>query len=248
MVISVDAGVYGNELKFVNDPRGTDRKANVQFNSLPAFDRLGLPTVTMTTLCDIQPHQELLVNYGDRYWENVNWVKLNAAKPEEMTDEAGNALENEPQEQFPRGHEFTSRMIWDDVASDVLREVARPQKMPTVAVAWSEDTKSDTLGYVAFARQTIPEGECVGLIGGRLLADFPVDHRFEAEAVIYEVPGVKFRGIVAENEAKYFLDAANPNCKWCMDWTEHGAVCFVIWATRRIRKGENLTMCRRMLF
>ena len=48
----------------------------------------------------------------------------------------------------------------------------------------------------------------------------------------------------AENEARYFLDAVEPNCEFKMRWTENGAMYFAVEARHDIRRDAEITMHR----
>mmetsp|Transcript_35712 Transcript_35712/g.111710 ORF Transcript_35712/g.111710 Transcript_35712/m.111710 type:complete len:530 (-) Transcript_35712:4427-6016(-) len=57
----------GNEVKYVNDYRNSFFAANVEFCEMLIY---GQPHLILVTLCDIEPDQELLTDYGSSYWEN----------------------------------------------------------------------------------------------------------------------------------------------------------------------------------
>lgn len=55
-------------LGLVNDPRGLGRPANMKFE--PVVIR-GWPYLFMQATREIAPHEELLVDYGDTYWNGT---------------------------------------------------------------------------------------------------------------------------------------------------------------------------------
>jgi len=64
----VDAGDAGNETRYINDCSGTGHTANIHFRRAWIGGRM---QVVVQALVDIQPNQELLVEYGEGYWGNL---------------------------------------------------------------------------------------------------------------------------------------------------------------------------------
>lgn len=67
----VDGLKVGNELRFINDARGTGKEPNVGFFQTddPVVD--GYFASVVVALRDIQKGEELLAVYGDEYWEQL---------------------------------------------------------------------------------------------------------------------------------------------------------------------------------
>ena len=66
----VDASQIGNEMRFINDYRGVADAPNVKFYLYRSRVRGYLATV-IVALHDIEAGQELLVDYGDGYWDQI---------------------------------------------------------------------------------------------------------------------------------------------------------------------------------
>jgi len=64
----VDALKEGNETRFINDARNTNRPYNVTFKKM-FLD--GIMRVFVQVILDIKKGTELLVDYGDGYWDNL---------------------------------------------------------------------------------------------------------------------------------------------------------------------------------
>lgn len=60
---AVDAGIGGNELRFINSPRGTNLRPNTKFVKPRNQDRLYIRSTRPIT-----PGTEILIGYGSRYW------------------------------------------------------------------------------------------------------------------------------------------------------------------------------------
>ena len=62
---------YGNETRFINDVRGTGEEANVAFCTYrtPVTGELAVGVVTTRAL---KCGEELLVNYGSRFWSDTS--------------------------------------------------------------------------------------------------------------------------------------------------------------------------------
>eukprot|EP01117_Protostelium_nocturnum_P019186 TRINITY_DN824_c0_g1_i1.p1 TRINITY_DN824_c0_g1~~TRINITY_DN824_c0_g1_i1.p1 ORF type:complete len:407 (-),score=151.04 TRINITY_DN824_c0_g1_i1:165-1385(-) len=70
----VDADIAGNELRFINDASGTSKESNVHFKRAWLSGKMH---VICQALQEIHPGDELLVEYGERYWENVQFPQEN---------------------------------------------------------------------------------------------------------------------------------------------------------------------------
>jgi len=66
----VDAGIEGNEMRFINDCKGMDppKSANVHFKRAWIGGKM---KVVVQTLENIESGEELLVDYGEQYWEAI---------------------------------------------------------------------------------------------------------------------------------------------------------------------------------
>ena len=66
--VEIDAQMYGNESRFINCCHNTGRSANVVFQHYQDSNT-GEPRLAVDILNrDILPHEELLLEYGDKYW------------------------------------------------------------------------------------------------------------------------------------------------------------------------------------
>ena len=234
-LLQIDAAVHGNEYKFINDPRSIPgATANCEFLQRRKYDKCGLPYAAIRTTARVPPHTELLVHYGDAYWDvmerraRLPTVPGSAPAQPEGPNEAVGA------DWLPAGHEYTSVTLWDNVPPKVLREVAQPKGMRKVRL------RREAGRLVACARMTCSRGEEVGVLGGRVLLRTEVP---DPGAVVYRVPGTKLR-VRAENEARHFSDSADPNCELRMAWTRHGGAYVEIVAVRDIARADDMTLCR----
>lgn len=66
----IDGLAIGNELRYCNDPRGTDKQPNAQFYQSDAKVG-GYYVCDVYAIEDISPGDEILVSYGDGYWESL---------------------------------------------------------------------------------------------------------------------------------------------------------------------------------
>jgi hypothetical protein len=73
--LKIDARERGNELRFINDPRGLPGEANCR--SLVVRWK-GLPHILFVASKPINPGQELLLNYGEDYWHLISSHLLNS--------------------------------------------------------------------------------------------------------------------------------------------------------------------------
>jgi len=64
----VDALKEGNETRYINDARNTNRPYNVTFKKM-FLD--GIMRVYVQCVLDVKKGEELLVDYGDGYWDNL---------------------------------------------------------------------------------------------------------------------------------------------------------------------------------
>jgi SET domain-containing protein len=64
--LTLDAALKGNEARFINDFRGTGRKANVRFAA--RVDASGERCMGVFTLREVAKHEELLLSYGKGFW------------------------------------------------------------------------------------------------------------------------------------------------------------------------------------
>ena len=111
-----DAAKACNIFAFMNDSRGMRNKTcNARFHSVhdtAIFDDVGLPIHPVVATRDIAAGEDILVSYGDSYWdhykENKTMVKPRA------------------QEGLPSDREHTSMLLWDDMGTDDLRAVNSP--------------------------------------------------------------------------------------------------------------------------
>jgi len=63
--LDIDSSKFGNEFRYTNDPLGTDMEANVIFVALDG-------RVLVFTTKEIKSGDELLVKYGQDYWDEVD--------------------------------------------------------------------------------------------------------------------------------------------------------------------------------
>jgi hypothetical protein len=66
--LTLDAERFGNEARFINDFRGTGRKANVAFQSRVDGRGVSHMAVVVTAPDGIPKGQELLLSYGKHFW------------------------------------------------------------------------------------------------------------------------------------------------------------------------------------
>lgn len=67
----------GNELRYCNDPRGTDRQPNAKFYQSDS-KVAGFYVCDVYAIAEIKPGDEILVSYGDGYWEMLQeWFENN---------------------------------------------------------------------------------------------------------------------------------------------------------------------------
>lgn len=73
----IDGESIGNELRYCNDPRGTDQEPNAQFYQSDV--RVGgFYVCDIYAIKDIRPGDEILISYGDGYWESLqSWYEHN---------------------------------------------------------------------------------------------------------------------------------------------------------------------------
>jgi len=64
--VVADLAGMGNELMFVNDPKGSGKDANVEFVE---YWHLGWPFLFAVTMKRIPEGEWLLIDYGEQYWE-----------------------------------------------------------------------------------------------------------------------------------------------------------------------------------
>lgn len=64
-LLHIDARIHRNELAFINDPRPA-RAANAEFEELLVR---GWPHVFVVAAADIRPNDEVLIDYGNNFWE-----------------------------------------------------------------------------------------------------------------------------------------------------------------------------------
>jgi len=64
----VDAKNEGNELRFINDFKGTGKQENITFKRVWLG---GMMRVCGQITADVQPGEELLTDYGEGYWNNL---------------------------------------------------------------------------------------------------------------------------------------------------------------------------------
>jgi hypothetical protein len=55
--------------RYINDPKGTGRRANVQISATRTTQKDGRATVPVMTKSKIQPGTELLMSYGKDFWK-----------------------------------------------------------------------------------------------------------------------------------------------------------------------------------
>ena len=67
-VAQVDAGTFGNDARYANDARGTAVEQNAAY-CRRWFPELGQWNIAIASLHAIATGQEILVSYGDQYWE-----------------------------------------------------------------------------------------------------------------------------------------------------------------------------------
>jgi len=63
-----DALVEGNEMRFINDYKNTGSECNVNFRKM-FLD--GIMRVYVQAIADLNPGDEILVDYGSGYWDNI---------------------------------------------------------------------------------------------------------------------------------------------------------------------------------
>ena len=64
----IDAEEQGGLFRFVNDPKGTDQRANVRFET--RVDQAGCPVVVILAVACIPKGECIWVKYGESYWAN----------------------------------------------------------------------------------------------------------------------------------------------------------------------------------
>jgi hypothetical protein len=55
--------------RYINDPKGTGRRANVQISATRTTQKDGRATVPVMTKSKIHPGSELLMSYGKDFWK-----------------------------------------------------------------------------------------------------------------------------------------------------------------------------------
>ena len=125
--ICVDAAKTCNVFAFMNDSRGmSDKTCNVRFHAYAAnnavFDDIGLPIHPVVATRDINPGEDILVSYGDTYWDNHTESKTKHTQ------------DKRTQDGFPSDREQISMLLWDDIEIDDLRVLCKQIKMRKVKV------------------------------------------------------------------------------------------------------------------
>ena len=234
--LNVDAALFGNETKFINDAKGVGSLPNVALSTEPEYDPLGLPVVRIKCTRAVGAHEELLMDYGDSYW--ASWRKL-VSRGSLQPPSKKRRLS--PPTKFPADTAFTSALVWDLIQPDALRAVAKPVAMEAVVVRPMKEAADAPIHYVACAARHITCGTEIGKLAGKVLQP---GETVDPTDPVYYPSGTKIKRIAAENEARFFMDAVQPNCHFEMRWTEHGAVYFAIKSIRDIGKGDVLAMHR----
>jgi len=65
-----NALVFGNEARFINAPKGLDKEANVAFDKFTRLPFTDVSSCQVRALVDINEGDELLVEYGEQYWNH----------------------------------------------------------------------------------------------------------------------------------------------------------------------------------
>ena len=55
--------------RYINNPKGTGRRANVQISANRTTEKAGRATVPVMTKVKIKPGTELLMSYGKDFWK-----------------------------------------------------------------------------------------------------------------------------------------------------------------------------------
>ena len=87
--MKINAEHEGNEVRFINDYRGIGESANVTFRG--AFLNCK-PHLLVIAMRDVEPDEELLVDYGSGYWSAVRSNQLRAARLEKAPERAAARL------------------------------------------------------------------------------------------------------------------------------------------------------------
>ena len=189
----VDGAKTCNVFAFMNDSRGmSDKTCNVRFHAYAAnnavFDDIGLPIHPVVATRDINPGEDILVSYGDTYWDNHTESKTKHTQ------------DKRTQDGFPSDREQISMLLWDDIEIDDLRVLCKQIKMRNVKVHLYQKDDADRACYLAYCTQRIEVGEVVGILGGRVLEEAEASNQ-DPTACIYEPAGCKL-AIEAENECR----------------------------------------------
>lgn len=75
----IDASEYGNESHFFRDPKWSHQQADANVTCRLVWNqKTGLPYLVFVALCDIAPHAELFIDWGDKCWKIVWKTQLTA--------------------------------------------------------------------------------------------------------------------------------------------------------------------------
>lgn len=70
---TIDAELFGNEARFINDYRGIAERPLVEFDLYR--DRKGIIKIGVFSKCPIRKGQEILINYGKGFWKARGLLK-----------------------------------------------------------------------------------------------------------------------------------------------------------------------------